>query len=110
METRKKIKIYIAGPMRTIQDFNREEFNSAERSLKSKGVYAPVNPVTLDKESGLTDEELSTRMGLRLIMKRDIEELLKCEQIFMLIGWEKSEGARIEHALASMVGMYIQYQ
>ena len=96
--------------MRNVTDFNRDEFYRAKRMLLRKGIYDPVNPVELDEESGLTDEELTTPKGLRIIMQRDIEELLKCDAIFMLMGWEKSEGSRIEHALATMVGIPIHYQ
>lgn len=110
MKIKSKIKIYIAGPMRGIKNFNRDAFDEAEMNLLKKGVYETVNPVSLDEESGLTDAELVSHDGLRKIMHRDLTELLGCNAIYMLKGWEKSEGSRVEHGLATMVGMYIQYQ
>ena len=96
--------------MRKVPDFNRQAFNKAERALIKKGIYATINPVTLDKESGLSDDELTTPDGLRVIMKRDLDALFKCDAIYMLDGWEQSEGAKIEHALAAMLSMCILYE
>tara|TARA_R100000008_G_scaffold25699_2_gene13860 strand:- start:1693 stop:2037 length:345 start_codon:yes stop_codon:yes gene_type:complete len=104
------LKVYIAGPMRGIKDFNRKEFNRAEKFLKRIGIYDPINPARLDKESGMSDAELISKKGLRKAMKRDIDALFKCNVVFMLTGWEKSEGAKIEHRLATMLGMTILYQ
>lgn len=104
------LKVYIAGPMRGITDLNRKEFNKAEKFLNKLGIYDPINPARLDKESGMSDEELVSREGLRLAMKRDIDALFECDAVFMLLGWEKSEGALIEHRLATMLGMTILYQ
>ena len=106
----KTIAIYIAGPMRGHFDFNRGEFNKAEKSLLKTGVFSPVNPAAMDKESGMSDSELLTKEGLRKAIRRDIDVLLDCQAIYMLSGWEKSEGARIEHALATMLDMTIIYQ
>ena len=104
------LKVYIAGPMRGIVNLNRKEFNRAEKFLKRIGIYDPINPARLDKESGMSDKELISKDGLRQAMRRDMDALLKCDVIFMLRGWEKSEGAKIEHRLATMLGMTILYQ
>ena len=105
------MKVYIAGPMRGLPDLNRKEFNDAEKFLGKKRIYSEIiNPVKLDKESGLDDEELLTREGLRLIMMRDLFELSRCDVVYFLTGWEKSEGAKIEHALAVMLSLTIVYQ
>tara|TARA_Y100001970_G_C13702776_1_gene588005 strand:+ start:127 stop:471 length:345 start_codon:yes stop_codon:yes gene_type:complete len=104
------LKVYIAGPMRGIKDFNRKEFNKAEKFLKKLGIYDPINPARLDKESGMSDADLISRDGLRKAMKRDVDALFECDAVFMLLGWERSEGALIEHRLATMLGMTILYQ
>jgi hypothetical protein len=104
------LKIYIAGPMRGIKDFNHKEFNRAEESLKSKGIYKVINPCTSDLDSGLTNEELENSKGLRIVMARDLTDVCSCDSIYMLHGWQKSEGARIEHNLAVMLDLMIIYQ
>ena len=58
----------------------------------------------------MTDQELESKEGLRVVMRRDLEDVLECHAIYMLHGWERSEGARVEHALATMLGMTILYQ
>jgi len=104
------IKVYIAGPMRGIKDFNRKEFNKADKYMTGKGIYKIFNPSKFDEESGMTELELESKEGLRTVMRRDLNDVLGCEAIYMLSGWEQSEGARIEHALAAMLDMTIIYQ
>ena len=47
---------------------------------------------------------------LRDALLRDIEAVFESDCIYMLRGWERSEGARMEHALAVALGMSIQYE
>jgi hypothetical protein len=104
------LKVYIAGPMRGIKDFNRREFRKADEYLKKKGIYKTINPCDSDRESGLTDQELNTTKGLRVVMSKDLTDICGCDMIYMLHGWEKSEGAKIEHSLATMLNITIWYQ
>ncbi len=106
----KYLKIYIAGPMRGIKDLNRKEFGRAEEKLKAKGIYQIINPCISDIDSGLTDEELETPKGLKIVMARDLTDVCSCDSIYMLHGWQISEGARIEHDLAVMLNLIILYQ
>nr|DAI09077.1 MAG TPA: protein of unknown function (DUF1937) [Caudoviricetes sp.] len=43
-------------------------------------------------------------------MAKDIIALLQCEGIYMLAGWEESQGARLEHALAKEGGLVVFYE
>ena len=43
-------------------------------------------------------------------MAKDIIALLQCEGIYMLAGWEESQGAQIEHALAKEGGLVVFYE
>ena len=104
------IRIYIAGPMRGIRNFNRKAFANADKHLTEVGIYKTFNPSKFDEQSGMTDQELESKEGLRIVMRRDLEDVLKCDAVYMLNGWEKSEGAKIEHALATMLGLTIMYQ
>ena len=88
-------RIYIAGPMTGIEEFNRPAFFSAAQLLAERGHIA-LNPATLP--NGLTQPQY---MDICLAM-------LRCaEVIFMLDGWEQSTGARAEHALAEKLGLRI---
>jgi hypothetical protein len=104
-------KVYIAGPMRGYPELNKHEFNYAEEVLRSKKLYTEIiNPIRLDEESGLDPEDLQTKDGLRKVMIRDLTELANCDVVYLLRGWEKSEGAKIEHLLATMLSLCIVYQ
>ena len=43
-------------------------------------------------------------------MAKDIINLIDCEGIYMLQGWEDSQGARIEHAVAKELGKAVFYE
>ena len=83
-------KVYISGPISGIDFGNRFAFSSARNALELCG-YEVVDPseVQLDDEATWTD-----------YMRADLKLLLDCDFIYMLEGWEKSRGARIERELA----------
>ncbi|MDY3586874.1 DUF4406 domain-containing protein [Enterobacter asburiae] len=92
------MKIYIAGPMSGLPDFNRDAFNHAHVFLGAKG-HVVLNPALLP--DGLTQAEY---MDICLAM-------LRCaDAIYMLEGWEHSAGARAENALAEKLEMEIIFQ
>ena len=62
--------------------------------ILSKG-HDPVNPF----KSGLPASALWHEH-----MRADIRQLLDCEEIFMLDGWERSDGARLEWTIAFRLG------
>ena len=107
--TSNKIKIYIAGPMRGHDDDNFPAFYKAERLLESKGVYEVVNPARMDDEETPYEHDVYN-VDYKAELKRDIDEIFKIDAMYLLRGWEKSEGARVEHALAVYLGLSIQYQ
>jgi hypothetical protein len=42
-------------------------------------------------------------------MVEDIRQLMTCDAIYMLKGWEKSKGASLEHHIAKELGLEIYY-
>jgi hypothetical protein len=103
-----QLKIYIAGPMRGYDNHNFDEFFKAEEHLRHKGYLDIVNPAQLDKDDGI-DPNVDD-VDIKSILRRDITHLMKCNSLFLLRGWEKSEGARAEHSVASAMGMFMWYQ
>ena len=106
MSLDRKLKIYIAGPMRNIQDNNFPAFYAAEKELESRKIWNPVNPARMDDELYADKEAIDYKEA----MKRDLEEVFKCDAMYMLNGWSKSQGARVEHELAVYLNLYIMYQ
>lgn len=92
------MKIYIAGPMSGLPDFNRAAFNEAAY-IKACYGHVVLNPAVLP--GGLEQREY---MDICCAMVRS------ADTIFMLNGWENSPGARAEHALAEKLELQIEYQ
>lgn len=92
------MRIYIAGPMTGIPDFNRPAFWFVEMMLHTQG-HTVLNPASLP--DGLTQPQY---MDICLAM-------LRCaEAIYLLRGWEESAGAVAEKALAEKLQLEIIYQ
>lgn len=97
---------YIAGPMRGIDDLNRDSFNAMERRLSEMGAKTVYNPIRLaafafDGKRGLSRED---------IMRQDVSDLMACDMVVMLEGWEHSRGASLEHELAVQLGIRVVYE
>lgn len=95
------MKIYISGKISgTDLTETRKRFAAVFKAMKRIGVE-PVNPL----ENGLTEHD-----SWEAHMLKDIADLLHCNAIYMLQGWEDSKGARIEHYIATEIGMPIIYE
>lgn len=92
------VKVYIAGPMTGLPDFNRPAFFAAAEVI-SAGGDIPLNPAILP--SGLEQFEY---MGICIAM------LQNATHVYVLHGWEHSKGARAELALAEKLGLCIEFQ
>lgn len=92
--------IYIAGPMSGYPGMNFDNFNRVAAFLRSKGETV-VNPAEINPD---LDADWSD------CMDADIDALFDCVAIYMLTGWEKSKGARIEHRIAVNRGIDIEYE
>ncbi|WP_286154627.1 DUF4406 domain-containing protein [Thomasclavelia cocleata] len=90
------MKVYIAGAISKNENY-LEQFDEAEKSILKAGDI-PLNPV---KHFGF-DYKDYIDMGLC--------ELMRCDAVYMLKGYEESEGALLELKYAQTVGMEIIYQ
>lgn len=90
-------RAYIAGPMTGMPDLNFPAFNQAAATLRASG-FEVVNPAEINPDHTMEWEEC---------MRRDIAELVRCDSIYMLPGWERSKGATLEHHIAERLGMLI---
>lgn len=88
--------VYISGPMTGLPDLNAYEFSFAEARIKSAGMK-PVNPHTLCDPS----------WDWQKCMRADVKALCDCDAIFLLQGWEKSNGAQLELHIAHRLGLIV---
>jgi len=97
-ETMRRInRIYLSGPMTGIADYNFPAFNAAAARLRKLG-YSVANPAEKEIDSKKTWEDY---------LRADLIELLRCDAIALLPGWQKSKGANLELHVAHRVGIEI---
>jgi Domain of unknown function (DUF4406) len=103
------VKLYLAGPMTGLPDFNFPAFDLAEESLSRSG-YTIFNPAQMDRDVGFDPKSaVVSEAFLRDALRRDLSAICECDAIAMLPGWEKSGGATVEWTLAKHLGLKIIY-
>lgn len=104
------MKIYIAGPMTGYPEFNRHAFQEIADKFQQQG-FEVFNPAVEQEQIPLEGTTGFEKMpDLKAIIRKDVEGILGCDEIYMLQGWEKSTGAKAEHAVAMWLGINIRYQ
>ena len=97
------MKIYLAGPMRGIPDYNFPMFDMAASNLRAKG-YTVFSPADNDREKGYVgkpEEEI-----MRDCIMDDLTYIAREAEAFALLpGWEASKGVAAEVALAIFLGL-----
>jgi hypothetical protein len=90
-------RVYISGPMTGLPEHNFPAFNAEAARLRAMG-YEVANPA----ENPLCD-------SWQQYMRQDIAQLVGCDWMLMLPGWQRSKGAGIEHRLALDLGLPVFY-
>lgn len=107
------MRIYIAGPMRGIPEFNFPAFDEATAWLRARG-HDVFNPAERDRdEDGFTGEgfdgteDLSQHgFDLRAALGADLAWITEhADLVVVLPGWEESKGANAEVATAVALGI-----
>lgn len=92
-------RIYLSGPMTGVVESNFPAFNTEAKRLRLIG-YDVVNPAELNPGVNISWEEC---------LRRDLAELLTCDTLALLEGWQKSAGAHLEMHVAHRIGMEIVF-
>jgi hypothetical protein len=92
-----KPTLYLAGPMTGYPDWNFPLFNRTAADLRRLG-YRVLNPA----DNGLDETDWT------VCMRRAIAMLIQADALALLPGWQESKGARLEHIIASALGMDVR--
>lgn len=106
---------YLAGPMRGYPDFNFPEFHRVAKELRSLGweVYSPAerdedDPIVQSTQSAFKTKKGESVLGLSYFMQFDLVAVCNAEAVWLLDGWEQSEGARLEVYTALALGKNVR--
>jgi len=113
------MKIYVAGPMRGIPEFNFPAFHRATADLRAVG-HEVFNPAERDNERHGVDISIGNETGdelkaqyvhgfdLRVALAEDLAFICReAEAVALLPGWENSKGALAELAVAKALGLEV---
>lgn len=90
--------IYIAGPMTGLPDFNYPAFRRAAITLTALG-FVVEDPST---------NENPTPGDYHGWLRAGLAQLIRCDAVALLPGWEASGGARLEVNVAATLGMRVR--
>lgn len=88
------MRVYIAGQMTGLPELNFPAFHAAAEKLRAFGFHA-VNPAEINPDHSADWSDC---------MRADIRELVTCDAIALLPGWERSRGASLEQRIAEELG------
>ncbi|MGU7784904.1 DUF4406 domain-containing protein [Burkholderia sp. PU8-34] len=91
------MRIYLAGPMSGYAELNFPAFRAEASRLRGLG-FEIVNPAEINPDSAA---------DWLACMRADIKQLVDCDGIALLPGWEQSRGANVEHTLARGLGLRV---
>lgn len=100
--------IYVAGPYSGV-DENQVHSNIANAE-KASILLLNLGWCVIIPHKNFAYYEIRTSLDYDFFMECCIELLGKCDAIFILEGWEKSKGARLEHLFAKKAGIEIYYE
>lgn len=103
------MKIYLAGPMRGLPEWNFPAFDAAEKRWRDAG-HTPFNPAATTRAIyGRSDpwEAGADVAHLRHVIDVDLACVKAADAIALLPGWESSAGATVELSLAQFLGMEV---
>ena len=89
------MRVYIAGPMTGLPEYNYPAFNQVAAALRAVG-YEVMNPAENPVPA------CGTWQGY---MRMALAQLVQCQCVALLPGWTESRGALIERKLAQVLHM-----
>lgn len=91
-------KVYLAGPMTGLPEFNYPSFHAESARLRTLG-FEVISPAEINPDGGTWEA----------CMRRDIGQMVTCHTVALLPGWGKSRGANVEVGLAMHLKIRVVY-
>ena len=101
--------IYIAGPIRGMEDSNSAAFDAAHKLLEKQGWHV-VDPFDITDVFGVPADVQSNPRLLRAVMDAELAMIPRLDAIYLLRGWERSEGAKKELEVALEYGLIVMVE
>ncbi|MDR7253749.1 hypothetical protein J2X46_002739 [Nocardioides sp. BE266] len=89
------MRLYVAGPMSGLPDFNYRAFFDAAAALRGAG-YEVENPA---------ENELEGEASWLAFMRMSLVQISKVDGLALLPGWQDSRGASLEVHIAEALGL-----
>jgi hypothetical protein len=96
------MRIYIAGPMTGLPEFNYPAFHKAAADLAALG-HTPINPADSESQNATGKPQEWT-----WYMRHGLRALVDAEAVALLDGWEDSRGSAVEVFVANALRMEIR--
>lgn len=94
------MKLYLAGPMSGLPEYNYPAFNAADEALTSLG-FEVLNPV----DAEILNPTPGVHQNWDWYMRQAIIMVAQADAIAFLPGWQGSRGARLEHRIGTDLKM-----
>ncbi len=98
--------IYVSGPMTDQPNFNRDAFEELRIFIESEPGHKAIIPG--DGEEYTSDElenMTATPENREQWLRKDVEDILRCDEVWVLPGWEQSRGSTFEVLIALELGI-----
>lgn len=103
MQTNNKMRVYISGQITGNENY-KQQFKEAEEWLEKRG-FEVINP------ADTFTQKIEKSLNYKQLLILDCFILINmCDAIFMLHGWQNSNGAKTELTNAKATGKRIMYQ
>ena len=113
------MRVYLAGPMSGIPQFNFPEFYRVTKILRERHRLEVFSPAELDAQHGVDKQALASPDGdaSKLtqtwgdLLARDVKMIADegIQGIVLLPGWQRSRGARLEASVGLLCGTNFYY-
>ena len=112
MNNNNKNAIYISGKMSGMPEYNYDGFKKAEIKLKRQFPESVIiNPMDVILKIYSMDDLLNNNYDYQFVLDTVIKVLKEdCKAIYMLKGWENSNGARAELRTAISLHYLIYFE